>query len=276
MHSILQQLRTDDFICGRAFAGLCDTVFPLICSDKRFLFCKTDYLRQCFCRLVSRRNCNFVLVVHDSDYPVDSAAMSGCPFNVRRVYALNAACSHSKLQGIPLGLTNFPHISGSRIGDPAVLAEVINKVKAGFHSRRLVVTGGWSMLTNKLARHSAYTISKKWPEVTVLPCGDTPDRHVIERRTWLEQLASHYYVVSPPGNGVDCCRHWEAMYVGTIPIVLRSKTLSFFSDLPMLQVNSYADVTIELLRSSLPEMHRRFAEAGHKLYMSYWKKMIRG
>jgi hypothetical protein len=30
------------------------------------------------------------------------------------------------------------------------------------------------------------------------------------------------YVLSPPGNGIDCHRTWEALFLGSIPIVKKS------------------------------------------------------
>ena len=39
---------------------------------------------------------------------------------------------------------------------------------------------------------------------------------------YLINLKKHKFVVSPPGNGIDCHRNWEAIYLGCIPIVLNS------------------------------------------------------
>lgn len=36
---------------------------------------------------------------------------------------------------------------------------------------------------------------------------------------YLETIASYSFVSSPPGNGYDCFRTWEALVVGTVPIV---------------------------------------------------------
>ena len=56
-------------------------------------------------------------------------------------------------------------------------------------------------------------------------------------------------MVSPPGSGWDCYRTWEALWLGTIPIVLRTGTPfdSLFDDLPVLLVDAWTDVTRELL-----------------------------
>jgi hypothetical protein len=39
---------------------------------------------------------------------------------------------------------------------------------------------------------------------------------------YLTTLASYKYAICPPGNGVDCHRIWECLYLGVIPILLHS------------------------------------------------------
>ena len=49
-----------------------------------------------------------------------------------------------------------------------------------------------------------------------------PDVDMLSRvpfSEYIETVASYAYVLSPPGNGFDCFRTWEALAVGTIPIV---------------------------------------------------------
>lgn len=38
---------------------------------------------------------------------------------------------------------------------------------------------------------------------------------------YLQVLAGYKAVVSPTGNGYDCCRHWECLAVGTVPLVMK-------------------------------------------------------
>ncbi len=39
---------------------------------------------------------------------------------------------------------------------------------------------------------------------------------------YLEEMAEHQFVLAPPGNGLDCYRIWEALYLGCLPILARS------------------------------------------------------
>ena len=50
------------------------------------------------------------------------------------------------------------------------------------------------------------------------------------------------FCACPKGNGVDTYRFWEALYLGTIPIVDYGKFYDQFGDLPKLDVKSISDL----------------------------------
>jgi len=90
-----------------------------------------------------------------------------------------------------------------------------------------------------------------------------------------DQMASHPYTLSPPGAGPDCHRHWEAIALGSIPIVLRDRSTHILRDMPCLQVAHWGEVTPGLLEKSLPNLQRRFFEpCMDKLDMAHWRRII--
>lgn len=63
---------------------------------------------------------------------------------------------------------------------------------------------------------------------------------------YLRRLASAYFCVSPNGNGIDCVRTWEALYVRTIPIVTRSLVTDQHRDFPIVVLDDWSEFrTIE-------------------------------
>ena len=49
-------------------------------------------------------------------------------------------------------------------------------------------------------------------------------------------------MMSPPGNGVDCHRTWEAIALGAVPVVLRSALASTLVDAaPIVAVTSWEE-----------------------------------
>jgi len=87
-------------------------------------------------------------------------------------------------------------------------------------------------------------------------------------------LHTHHYCLSPHGAGPDCHRHWEAMLLGCIPIVLACKANEILDDLPALRVASWDHVTRDCLERILPELTNRPYDRS-KLYLGYWEALIR-
>lgn len=104
---------------------------------------------------------------------------------------------------------------------------------------------------------------------------DTIDR--INTRAYRGLAATYMFIASPPGNGTDCHRTWEAMYLGAVPIVLRSTLTEYFHEigLPMLVVASYREISklteVELVQLYNREKQRLLARA---LWMDFWVEMI--
>jgi hypothetical protein len=75
-------------------------------------------------------------------------------------------------------------------------------------------------------------------------------------------IAGHPFVASPPGNGLQAHRTWEALIGGSIPIVLRSRGApgrplpyhamdQLYSGLPVLLVGDWGELSQELLLGAL-------------------------
>ena len=58
------------------------------------------------------------------------------------------------------------------------------------------------------------------------------------------KLSKYKFILSPPGAGIDCHRTWEALYCGTIPIVISSSINELYEDLPVLTVSSWDVIVI--------------------------------
>jgi hypothetical protein len=81
------------------------------------------------------------------------------------------------------------------------------------------------------------------------------------------------FVFSPPGVGIDCYRTWEALYLGSIPIVINSSMNSIYENLPVLIVNNYEEITLELLKNVYDNMTKQTYDY-RRLYKGYWQREI--
>lgn len=90
--------------------------------------------------------------------------------------------------------------------------------------------------------------------------------------SWKRQI-EHAFVLSPPGAGYDCHRTWEALCLGCIPIMISTPLDELFEGLPVLIVNSWRDITWELLNNTISEYSKK-EFCMDKLKMSYWLDKI--
>ena len=110
---------------------------------------------------------------------------------------------------------------------------------------------------------------------------------------YLEEMASSKFTPSPRGWGPDCYRTWEALLVGSIPIVKRgqcdvmeiARSLlrscpcydaqldRLFEDLPILVIDDWEEITEEFLNKKYEEITSKTYDL-RMLYMEFWHEKI--
>lgn len=89
--------------------------------------------------------------------------------------------------------------------------------------------------------------------------------HVDRLEEYLRDMLTYKFVLSPPGNGLDTHRTWEALLMGAIPVVESSPMDSLFEGLPVVILSSWQDMSSDMLE-------RSYAEMRHKTYC--WGKVF--
>ena len=150
-------------------------------------------------------------------------------------YGMNIDTIHPKLQPIPIGIANekWPH------GDKNILLKIINEN----NKKENLVYCNFDITTNYDKRYNILKTLKTELyidfELTKLSFED-----------YTRKLSSYKYVISPPGNSIDCHRIWEAIYLGVVPIVEDHPALDYYKDLPILIVKNFKDINKQLLIDS--------------------------
>jgi hypothetical protein len=94
---------------------------------------------------------------------------------------------------------------------------------------------------------------------------------------YIKELSRNKFCISPPGKGFDCIRHWECLYLGTIPIILIDQykiVNTEFNDLPFLFVKDYNEINEKFLNKKYLEFKKKNFNLG-KSKMSYWEQQFR-
>jgi len=68
----------------------------------------------------------------------------------------------------------------------------------------------------------------------------------MEYEDYLRKLKTYKYCISPEGNGIDCYRTWEALYMKTIPICKRSILVEHFAKtFPIYIIDDWKDLDVK-------------------------------
>ena len=94
---------------------------------------------------------------------------------------------------------------------------------------------------------------------------------------YYEIIKKTHFIASPQGIGIDCHRTWEAIYLKTIPIVIKSPATEYFNriGLPIFLIDSWDKInnlTLEKLEGIYNNIYNdnSFSQA----HMDHWVNEI--
>ena len=93
-------------------------------------------------------------------------------------------------------------------------------------------------------------------------------------KEYLTGITQAMFVLSPHGNGLDSHRIWEALYMGSFPLVKTSAMDPIYEDLPVLIVQNWTDINSEFLEKKYSEMKDKKYDF-NKLYFNYWRDKVK-
>jgi len=219
-----------NYLDGNSFKNICyyqydETGFNINKKGKEnFIFVKTDFIYDFF--NLYNIDFDFYLITHNSDYDINNNHLSILnKQNLIKCYAQNINFEHPKLFPIPIGLANdkWPH--GNK--------EIFNKVDKLNIKKNILCYSNFDVNTNINERK--YCLNNL-PQEYIYPKTDF--------ESYLTQLKSSLFTISPEGNGIDCHKTWEAMYLQTIPIVKKSILTWRFQqmDLPLIIISDWNEI----------------------------------
>lgn len=166
---------------------------------------------------------------------------------------------HSKFYPIPIGIADqhWPH------GNPHILNTVRSQIPS--IRKNMLVYINFLNSTNRRIRDE---VERIFSEKNFCYRG--------QRKSWhdyLIDIAQSKFVISPHGNGLDCHRTWEALLMGSIPIVKTSSLDSLYEDLPVVIIKEWQEVTEDFLNKKYEEMMLKSYKK-EKIFAEYWINLI--
>lgn len=256
-----------NYIHGDKFAELASPINRIVDNgivpkgygrNPGIIYCPTHYIDRAF-RAIDGKRGPYLLITHNSDNCITKDKYDLKPKSIKSWWAQNVTIEREDLKPIPIGIERIGKgISGN-----------INTIKSirdsGIHKKSMLLNC-YNINTNINERRDCFNYFRNQKF-----CVTVNNRIGFAENC--QKTCECKFVVAPPGNGADCHRMWESLYLGSYPVVLKGRGLDRFKDLPFVYVDKWDDVTEELLNSLWVSM-RAIKYDINLLRFSTWKNSI--
>lgn len=207
----------------------------------------------------------YILVSHNGDTNVTQERNGFQPKTslCRHWFAVNVMTSGQQITPIPIGIENA-HMAW--LGYPPSFNLLRKKMPAKINR----ILYGFSVENFRSERENLLRVLQN--QSLADQC---PSANPFEYRTILSR---YKFVASPPGNGEDCHRTWEALYLRVVPIVRRSVLMEYFASLgiPVWIVDDWSEIlhlNEDILQQKYEALQSSFDNP--QLYLDFWQNMVR-
>ncbi|MFA6506584.1 MAG: hypothetical protein WCT14_10820 [Treponemataceae bacterium] len=259
------------YISGDGFRSVCPREF-LSDSSNGFdsdtttpgalIYCRGDRLRSFLTETAPRIQVPFSIICNNDDTTLTPDWVPLFPPNMVRLFGQNVLIDDPRVIPLPIGLENARLHYNGVIRD----YQALRRRPAPTRNRVLFA---FTVGTNKAVRGPARAFLEKFS------LADSLDR--VNSRTYRKIASDYRFIASPPGNGVDCHRTWEAMYLRSVPIVVRSFMTEYFArlGLPLWLVDNYEELN-SLTEADFDAKYRSLSPAftNPALWSPYWESLI--
>lgn len=185
------------------------------------------------------------------------------------IFSHNVMDGENGVTPIPLGLQNATHRRFGVTNDFLLSLDESRNPPVRPRRRDIFVYGNFSVGSNPDARGPLKSLLEKSRFGFV-------DTNLSVRENRFRMLRAKF-VPSPAGLGPDCYRTWEALYLGSVPVVLGGTLASSITEgMPLWVVESWD----ELIFATDEELDAKFlafsAVGREKTLFPYWQALING
>tara|TARA_A100001015_G_scaffold30928_1_gene34459 strand:- start:10068 stop:11087 length:1020 start_codon:yes stop_codon:yes gene_type:complete len=204
-------------------------------KDNDIIFSNTDTIGNLFNLLKNNKKVkNLKLITNQTDKMINKYLYRMKPSSVSEWYSINVDYESSDLIPIPYGVAN-KYSPKNLFTDDFSFEKKIDYVDSKMYIN-------FQKNTNLSERQFLYDHFDQfdWAKIK---------QPTLKLEDYKKDLAKYRFVLCPWGNGVDTHRVWETLYSGSIPITKYHHTYSTSTELPILFVNDYLDITNDLLNN---------------------------
>lgn len=205
------------------------------------------------------------IIFHKGDTQLSLTLLNFFEKKFNKIFIVNQIKKTKKIYPIPLGIENY---SLQRNGVTTFYQEYRKNRKNIKNIKSQLIFSSFNVVTNikqreylknliNLSRHNF--------------CGSS-----LSSEKYLYNLSKSFFTLSPPGNGNDCHRTWEAIYLDCIPIIKKGFLSPYLSDnLPILVVDSWK-VLLEKSDDELLRIYKKLIKKKNSMaFAEFWFNYLR-
>ena len=243
------------------FSSITFSLNTFVLNENDLVYCHSDLLEEFFLKVKECKFKNIKLISNQSDRLIDKNLYRKKPSCISDWYAVNVNIDKNDLIPIPLGLSNPFSKKNLSLNDFNSPFDCKN------FEQKSIYYVNFNKNTNYKQRTKLYEKfeDKEWSIIK---------NPVLNNEDYKKDLGQYKFTLCPWGNGVDTHRIYESLYSGCIPIIKKHKTYENLVGLPILFVNSYDEINLDLLNEfsnnlNLDEINLE------KLNINWWINKIR-
>lgn len=208
--------------------------------------------------ILSMKNEPFLLLFHNSDDIINESFIElFTKTKCKKIFGQNVCFTHKDIQFLPIGIANSKWKHGN--------LQLLNKIINTNINKENKIFFNFTINTNFKTRNECYNIIKNKGLLYT---------KYDNQNTYLTELKKCKFCISPDGNGPDCHRIWECLYLDVIPICKKSSFIDNISkEFPIYIIDDWKLLEItDFLFHEYDKMLSKLDK--NKLQFSYWKNII--
>jgi hypothetical protein len=279
----------DDYIDGDKFESLSDLSFgdcytnykdfdinflnDFIINFKQdrlpIIFVDSERVKNFF-DLTKEYDKSFILLSHNGDYTFNEDDIKLKPKCIQKWYGQNINVKNSDdIISLPIGLERS-HWSKIRYGKYGFKHDKLFEYSKKEVIKKNLCYINFNINTNKQKREWIPSFFNNFDWCNIMMGGINGSLDV-----YFNDCLNSHFILCPEGNGIDCHRNWEILYLGRIPIVEDNYFVNeIYGDLPVIIVDDFKNINKDILLEYINHFEN-FHFNNDKLKFSYWKKIIK-
>lgn len=266
---------SEPFLSGDTFRKMANVIFDgnsrAKASDIKpndIIFVFIDLLPFFQKEILPKINVPFTLITHKGDITTTNEfiEIAENPY-LKHWYAQNCDFSHPKITPIPIGLEDLRLHNNGNVKDFLKLQKIQKKKQ----NKIAKIVIALNLSTNPDKRFSCYRAFWRKENAYFI-------NSFISSRLYRKEILPFMFIASPEGNGLDCHRTWEAIYLGIVPLVNDNYMNRRFLEmkLPIIIVTDWNEFAKKTPQELTNLYDKTIKEGDTKAaYAEYWKGIIK-